>query len=382
MCLFGSTCVYFAFKSPVPSSAAIKVGAERLDYYLPKLQGKRLGLIVNASSCVQKTPLLDTLLALKLRVGAIFVPEHGYKTSADAGQKVSDTTIYGIPIYSLYGAARKPSLSSLFGIDLLVFDLQDVGARFYTYASTMTYAMEAAAVAKIPFLILDRPNPNGYYVDGPVLVPSERSFVGLHPIPIVHGLTLGELAGMINGQGWLASGLFCQLEVVKVAGWTHDMRYVLPVSPSPNLPTAQAVGLYPSFGLFEGTKISVGRGTELPFEGIGYPDSTFGSFSFVPKSRPTGIAPKYAGERCYGQDFRDQKLFSRLFLAPLLKFYSLFPNKKHFFLPYFDKLAGTPVLRKQIMAGYDEIRIRKSWEPALALYKDARKRYLLYPDFK
>ena len=365
---------------PVLAQSSIQVGAELLPRYYSYLEGKRLGLVVNASSIVDRRHLVDTLQILGLEIRHIFTPEHGFRTEAEAGAHVPDHITSSVPVRSLYGKHRKPPPEDLVDLDLLVFDIQDVGARFYTYASTLHYVMEAAAEADVPLLLLDRPNPNADYIDGPLRLSTYRSFVGMHPIPIVHGLTLGELAQMINGEGWLVGGIKCELEVIPVRGWTHRIPYRLPVRPSPNLPTQQAVRLYPSLCLFEGTVMSIGRGTSFPFEVVGYPDSTFGEFSFVPRSVPAASSPKYMDRRCYGISLRKGQLPRRLVLDPLLHFYKLFEKKEDFFLPYFDKLAGTSILRKQIEAGYSEAQIRKSWEADLQAYRQMREAYLLYPD--
>ena len=386
-----TSCKYFGFRyylalllwlmvSSLFAQPTIQVGAERLSNYLPKLEGKRIGLVVNASSFVERTHLVDTLQRLGLQIERIFTPEHGYRGKAEAGASVPDEIISSIPVRSLYGEHRKPPTSDLTDIDLLIFDLQDVGARFYTYSSTLHYVMEAAVEVDLPLLLLDRPNPNGNYIDGPILKSSYRSFVGMHPIPIVHGLTLGELALMINGEGWLTNGIKCRLEIMPVSNWTHSTPYRLPVRPSPNLSTYQAVRLYPSLCLFEGTVVSIGRGTSFPFEVVGYPDSTFGDFSFVPRSVSSASSPKHMNRRCYGVSLREYQIPQKLILSPLLYFYQQFPEKKSFFLPYFDKLAGTLTLRKQIENGYSEEQIRKSWQTDLQSYKKMREVYLLYPE--
>ena len=370
-----------AQEGPLASElSSIRVGAERLEAYLPLLEAQRIGLVVNASARVGQLHLVDTLLRLGQGIERIFTPEHGYSAETEAGAHVDDQPQARIPIRSLYGKYRKPPMEDLVNLDLLIFDLQDVGARFYTYASTLHYVMEAAAEAGILLLLLDRPNPNGDYVDGPVRVANQKSFVGMHPIPIVHGLSLGELARMINGEGWLAGNKKCRLKVVKVVGWTHQQTYHLPLSPSPNLPTQQAVRLYPSLCLFEGTKMSIGRGTQMPFEVIGYPDSTMGSFSFVPISVPAATRPKHMHLRCYGRSMRELMPPRQLLLEPILYFYARFKEKDSFFLPYFDRLAGTSELREQIQAGYSESEIRASWQTDLQTYRQMRKRYLLYPD--
>ena len=356
------------------------MGAERMELYLPLLEGKQVGLVVNASARVGASHLVDTLLHLGVSIRRIFTPEHGFTTQAEAGAVVRDHIYRQIPIRSLYGAHKKPSPEDLSDLDVIVFDLQDVGARFYTYSSTLHYVMEATSESDQLLIILDRPNPNGDYVDGPICTPKQRSFVGMHPLPIVHGLTLGELAGMINEEGWLGGHLRAQLKVILVQNWTHQQSYVLPTKPSPNLPTHQSVRLYPSLCLFEGTVMSIGRGTEMPFEVIGYPDPSLGSFSFMPISLGAATRPKHINKRCYGKSLREEVVPRRLMLEPLLYFYEQLKDKEHFFLPYFEKLAGTAQLRKQIEAGYTTSEIRASWQPQLNQYKQLRSIYLLYPD--
>ncbi|WP_347157066.1 exo-beta-N-acetylmuramidase NamZ family protein [Pontibacter chitinilyticus] len=365
-----------------PAAAPLKMGAAQLELYLPELQGKRVGLIVNQTSMVGKTHLVDTLLSRGINVATIFAPEHGFRGEADAGAHVKDAkdTKTGLPIISLYGSNRKPTPEQMQQIDVLVFDIQDVGTRFYTYISTMHYAMEAAAENNKPIFILDRPNPNGNYVDGPVLDPALKSFVGMHPIPIVHGLTVGELAKMINGEKWLEGGRQANLTVIPVANYTHQTAYTLPVKPSPNLPNQQAILLYPSLCLFEGTTVSVGRGTDTPFQVIGSPYYTSKAFSFTPQSTPGATNPPHKGETCYGYDLTQPADAQPFTLAFLLEMYQHSTQKDKFFNSFFEKLAGTPLLREQIIAGKTEAEIRASWEPALTNYKQMRKQYLLYPD--
>jgi uncharacterized protein YbbC (DUF1343 family) len=356
-------------------------GAERLDAYLPKLEGKTVALVVNQTSRVGNAHLADTLLALGVRMGCIFAPEHGFRGEADAGAHIANgrDAATGLPIYSLYGKQKRPSAEQLAGIDAVVFDIQDVGARFYTYISTMHEVMEACAAQGIPLLVLDRPNPNGHYVDGPVLEPGLRSFVGMHPIPIVHGLTVGELARMINGEGWLEAADTCRLEVVPCRGYSHQMPYALPVRPSPNLPNARSVALYPSLCLFEGTQVSVGRGTDWPFQVAGSPFHPADAFSFVPAPRPGAQQPMHLGKECRGLDLREGDGPTGFSLEYLRHFYQNSTDREHFFNAFFDKLAGTALLRKQLEAGDSDEAIRASWQPALDAYRAKRARYLLYP---
>jgi len=333
---------------------------------------------------------VDTLIALKLNVKKIFSPEHGFKGNSSAGAYISDSK-YGkgeIPVISLYGKKKKPSKDDLEDIDVIVFDIQDVGARFYTYISTMTYVMEACAEYQIPVIILDRPNPNGHYIDGPVLKKEFSSFVGLHPVPIVYGMTIGEYANMINGEGWLSEGLKCDLTIIGLKGYTHEYMYKLPIAPSPNLQSMEAIYLYPSLCLFEGTDVSVGRGTDGPLEVIGKPGFKEGNYTFTPKSIP-GISenPKYKGVECKG--FNLKKFGSTyitgakgLYLYWLKGFYDSSNDKDKYFTPFFDKLAGTDLLRKQIESGESIENIKKSWEEDIQQFKKTREIYLLYPDFK
>jgi uncharacterized protein YbbC (DUF1343 family) len=369
------------------AAAPLQVGAEQFAKYLPQLRGKRVGLVVNQTSRVGASHLVDTLLAQGVQVRSIFAPEHGFRGEAADGATIKDgrDTRSGLPVRSLYGATKKPTPEMLQDLDVLVFDIQDVGVRFYTFISTLHYVMEAASEQGKEVIVLDRPNPNGYYVDGPVLEPAHKSFVGMHPIPIVHGLTVGELARMINGQKWLAGGRQARLTVVPVAHYTHATRYVLPVRPSPNLPTARAVQLYPSVCLFEGTDVSVGRGTDMPFEVIGSPTQpATRPYQFTPRPNVGSPSPPQNGKLCYGLNLHqptadDSTGFT---LKYLIDFYRQSTAKEKFFGKYFEQLSGTLSLRQQIIAGKSEAEIRQSWEPALGQYKLMRKQYLLYPDFK
>ena len=367
---------------PEPQARPLKTGAEQLELYLPQLKGKRVGLVVNQTSVVGQTHLVDTLLSRGVDVVTIFAPEHGFRGEADAGAYVKDAKDIrtGLPIISLYGKNKKPSAEQVKNLDVLVFDIQDVGARFYTYISTMHYVMEAAAENKKPVLVLDRPNPNGHYVDGPVLEKEQQSFVGMHPIPIVHGLTVGELAEMINGERWLEGQRQADLTVVPVANYTHNTAYILPVKPSPNLPNQQAIVLYPSLCLFEGTNVSVGRGTPAPFQVIGSPYYTDKTFKFVPESTAGATNPPHKGQACYGMDLTNPADAQPFTLAYLLEMYRNSTQKDQFFNNFFEKLAGTTKLREQIKAGKTEAEIRASWEPALTNYKNLREQYLLYPE--
>lgn len=346
--------------------------------YFPLLEGKNVALTVNQSSILSGIHLVDTLIHSGINVSKVFTPEHGFSGTVSDGEDViyqKKKTNYDL--ISIYGKNKKPTQSQLAGIDIMVFDIQDVGVRFYTYISTMHYVMEACAEANIPVVILDRPNPNGSYVDGPVLKPKHRSFTGLHCIPIVHGLTVGELAMMINGKKWLKNGITCDLTVIKIKNWTHGTPYDLPVKPSPNLPNAHSIALYPSICLFEGTIMSVGRGTDFPFQQIGhpiYPDTTY---SFTPKSTIGAKYPPYEGEVCYGLHWKNRPLKYHFSIQPLIDAYKKMPVKS-FFNNYFNVLAGNTTLQQQIKDGKSEKEIRESWENELSSYKKMREKYLLY----
>ena len=364
----------------------IAVGAEQTPEYFPLLKGKTVAIVGNQTSMVGGTHLLDTLLRSDMKVSAVFCPEHGFRGQAEAGARVGngiDATT-GVRVFSLYGSTKKPTHEQLKGIDMVVFDIQDVGARFYTYISTLHYVMEACAEDSVPLLVLDRPNPNGFYVDGPVLDTHYRSFVGMHPVPVVHGMTIGEYAQMINGEGWLKNGVQCDLTIIKVKNYTHDSLYSLPIAPSPNLQTDNAILLYPSLCCFEGTTVSVGRGTPTPFEVIGSPSFAIKKFSFVPKPiKGVSSNPLHNGKKCYGLDLtragKEIVRNKRLNMLFLIVMYNKC-DKKGFFLKnnFFDKLMGNSELRKQIQKGLSEKEIRVSWEPALSEYKTMREKYLLY----
>jgi len=357
------------------------LGAERIDTYLSKIEGKNVGLLINHTSRIGDEHLVDFLLNKGIEIKKIFAPEHGFRGDADAGELVDDKLDpkTGIPVVSLYGKNKKPSSEALNGLDVVIFDIQDVGVRFYTYISSMHYMMDACAENDVKMMVFDRPNPNGHYVDGPILDPEFKSFVGMHPIPIVHGLTVGELAKMINGENWLSGGLECDLEVIAMENHKHTDPYSLPVKPSPNLPNDQSIKLYPSTCFFEGTKMSIGRGTHFPFQVIGYPDQRFGEFSFTPESID-GMAkhPKLEGQQCFGVDLRKVDLSDKLDLSYIIDFYNKWEGEESFFTKYFDTLAGTDKLRKQIENGLTMEEIRKSWQPGLEKYKELRNKYLIY----
>lgn len=371
---------------------AIRVGAARTELYVSQLIGKRLGVVTNHTALVgdygKEVHLVDTLLRLNLLIDRIFVPEHGFRGVADAGEHIENTVdaVTGIPVVSLYGTKKKPSTDDVRNIDIMLFDIQDVGARFYTYISTLHYVMESCAENNIPLVVLDRPNPNGFYIDGPVLKPSYKSFVGMHPVPVVHGMTVGEYARMINGEKWMLGGKQCRLTVIPCEYYHHNDLYSLRVKPSPNLPNMTAIYLYPSLCFFEGTIVSVGRGTDWPFQIIGYPDYPVKEFSFTPQQREGAKNPPYLNQTCYGIDlkhFGKEYFLQRrsLDLSWLIGMYQKSPLKDTFFTPFFDKLAGTDELRNQIIQGKTEQEIRDSWQPDLIRFKEIRKKYLLYPDF-
>ncbi len=363
----------------------IIVGAEQLDLLLPKLKNQRVALMVNHTATIGKTHLVDSLQKRGVDIKKIFAVEHGFRGNADAGEKIIDglDTKTGLTVVSLYGIAKKdkkPSAQQLAEVDVVIFDIQDVGVRFFTYISSLHYLMEACAEQNKKLIILDRPNPNGSYVDGPVLLDSTlKSFVGMHPIPIVHGLTVGELAQMINGEGWLEEKKKCALEIIAMKNYTHQIFYSLPIKPSPNLPNDQAIALYPSTCLFEGTVLSVGRGTQHPFEYIGHPDLKNQPFQFTPISID-GMAkkPPHENKLCYGLDLSKEKTAKEISLKHLIQLYHQFPDKEKFFITYFDKLAGTKLLKEQIKKGMTEKQIKATWKPELEKFKKMRGRYLIY----
>ncbi len=358
------------------------VGAQRLDELLPKLKNKRVGLVVNQTSLVGKTHLVDTLVSRGVNVKKIFAPEHGFRGKVDAGQQINDEldSKTKLPIISLYGDTKKPKLEHLEDLDVVVYDIQDIGVRFFTYISTVQLVMEACAENNKTLIILDRPNPNGNFVDGPVLQPEFRSFVGMLPIPIVHGMTVGELARMSNEEGWSLSKKKCDLEIITIKNWLHKDLISLTVKPSPNLPNDHAIKLYPSICLFEGTVISVGRGTQMPFEVIGHPDLKNMPYQFTPVSiEGMSKTPPYENKLCNGIDLRKDSIKPGINLQYLIKLYHEYPVKEKFFISYFDKLAGNSVLKEQIKKGMSESEIKATWQKDLKAYKEKRKKYLLYP---
>jgi uncharacterized protein YbbC (DUF1343 family) len=367
----------------------IIVGAARTDSYLKLLENKKVGVVANHTSMINKTHLIDSLVSLGVKVTKVFSPEHGFRGKADAGEQVNSDidSKTGLPIVSLYGKNKKPTAEQFADLDIIIFDIQDVGARFYTYISTMHYVMETCAETNKPLIVLDRPNPNGHYIDGPILEKSFKSFVGMHPVPIVHGMTVGEYAKMVNGEEWLADKAQCNLMVIKTENYDHTRFYELPIKPSPNLPNMSSIYLYPSLCLFEGTPISIGRGTDKPFQIIGHPSIKSKSYAFTPKSMDGAKNPKLKDVKCYGYDL---EYFSTEYLKGkgeinlfwITEIYKNFPNKEKFFTPMFQLLSGTDKLQQQIKVGKTETEIKETWKNGLTKFKVIRKKYLLYNDFE
>ena len=366
---------------------SVVTGAQQFESYVPKLKNKRVGIITNVTGLVGKTSIVDTLIKLNVKVKKIFGPEHGFRSDADAGKHVKNNrdAKTGLPVISLYGANKKPGKEQLKDIDVLIYDIQDIGTRFYTYISTMCYAMEACAENNKEFIVLDRPNPNGFYVDGPVLKNEFTSFLGLHPVPVVYGMTCGEYAQMANGEGWLKNKVQCKLTVITMKDYDRSASYRLPVSPSPNIPNAEAVILYPSLGLFEGTIVSLGRGSSLPFQVVGHPKYPDTSFYFIPKPGKVSAEPKYVNQKCYGIDFRKENYLKahprKLNLQWLATVYKNL-NQPVFFEMNFNYHSGNSLLQEQLKNNVSEKDIRESWQGDIDNFKEVRKRYLIYPDFK
>ena len=369
----------------------IIVGAAQPEIYLPLLEGKSIAVVANQTSVIGTTHLVDSLLSLGVNIKVVFAPEHGFRGIADAGEEVKDNkdAKTGLSIISLYGKHKKPRRADLHGVDVVVFDIQDVGVRFYTYISTLHYVMEACAENVKDLVVLDRPNPNGFYVDGPILQKKQKSFVGMDPIPVVHGMTIGEYAKMVNEENWLAGGIKCALEVVTCSNYSHSDFYKLPVRPSPNLPNMAAIYMYPSLCFLEGTVISVGRGTEFPFQVFGHPELQKAPFKFVPESSFGAKNPKLKDEVCFGFDLRDfgnnyMRSMKHLYLNWLITAYKDYPDKENFFLKnnFFNLLAGNKTLMQQIIDGKHANEIQESWEDELERFKKLRKKYLLYKDFE
>ena len=378
---------YLLFLNFSSQKNEVIVGSERMDEYLEKISNKSVGLLVNHSSLVNNTHLIDTLISKNINIKKIFTPEHGFTGNIERGKTVNEDTLIIderiIPIISMYGKNRIPTKESMKGLDIIIFDIQDVGARFYTYISAMHNMMNICAELGISFLVLDRPNPNSGYIDGPVLEMEYQSYIGMHEIPIVHALTVGELAKMIKGEKWIENSEKLDLEVIKVHDWDHTMEYELPVRPSPNLPNQQSILLYPSLCLFEQTTVSIGRGTSYPFQVIGHPNYNIKSFSFIPVSVDEERKPKYEGNESYGIDLRKIEVKKELNIKYLIDFYNkLKDNDSDFFGKYFYRIAGNKKLENQIKDGISEKEIRSSWEIKLSQYKEKRKKYLLYKDFE
>lgn len=379
--LFASLLFLCSFLSCQSQPTTVVTGAEQIEMLTQKLKNKRVALVVNHTAVIGKTHLADTLKSLGINIIRIFGPEHGFRGEAADGEHVNDSVDVksGIPIVSLYGKNRKPTSQHLSDIDIVVFDIQDVGARFYTFISTMHYVMEACAENNKKLILLDRPNPNAF-VDGPLNKSPFKSFVAMHPIPIAHGLTIGELAHMINGEGWLTNKIKCYLDIIQLSNWKHSDDYILPIRPSPNLPNNQAIRLYPSLCLFEGTVISLGRGTPSPFQVLGNPELKNMEYQFTPVTIK-GVAnkPPHENKICFGLDLRNVTVDRKIDLSYLLQLYKVYPDKEKFFLPYFNILAGNTVLKQQIIDGLTEDEIRKSWKNELDIFNEMRKKYLLYP---
>lgn len=364
-------------------SQGIIVGAEQVSSYLPSLQNKRVGLVVNQTSMVGNEHLVDVLIAHDINVKMIFAPEHGFRGNYDAGEKFSSSidSKTGVPLVSLYGKSRKPAANHMANLDVIIFDIQDVGVRFYTYISTMHYVMEAAADENVAMMIFDRPNPNGAFVDGPMLEPEFSSFVGMHQIPLLHGMTVGELALMFQGESWLNTKKHLDLSIVKVKNYHRTLPYSLPIKPSPNLPNDTAIRLYPSLGFFEATPVSIGRGTDFPFQVIGHNNIALGDFSFMPISTPgAALTPKLMNKMLHGQDLRNYQV-GGLDLSFIIHWHEAFKAKNIEFFTrpdFMDKLSGTEKLRKAITAGKTAQEIKRSWQKQLVNFKKARTAYLLY----
>ena len=360
----------------------LATGADQINLILPILQGKNIALVVNYTAVVGKTHLADTLKDYGVTIKKIMSPEHGFRGTATAGEHVKDgfDTKTGLPVVSLYGNNRKPTPEQLKDVDVVVFDIQDVGVRFFTYVGTLHYVMEACAENNKKLIVLDRPNPNASYIDGPVLLPEFKSFIGMHPVPVVHGMTIGEYAQMINGEGWLEGKKKCSLKVIIMKNWTHADEYSLPIKPSPNLPNDQAVRLYPSVCFFEGTALSLGRGTQIPFQVIGHPDLKNMPFQFTPVDIPgMAIDPPLENKVCNGLDLRTVQVPRKIDLHYLIDMYKAFPDKENYFVPHFARWAGNTLLAQQIKDGLTEEQIRESWQKDLGVYREMRKKYLLYP---
>ena len=372
--------LFFQLSNSVFSQEIIQ-GAERVDYYFNKLNDKKIAIIANNTSVIKtskgSTHIIDTLIARGLSINKIFSPEHGFLGDKDDGEKFENDFYNNIEIISLYGGNRKLKDEDIEDIDIIIFDIQDVGVRFYTYLSTLHYAMESAARKNKKFIIMDRANPNSFYIDGPILDLKNSSFIGLHPVPIVYGMTIGEYGLMINGEGWLENNLKVDLEVIKLKNYNHKLKYEPPIRPSPNLPNIQSIYLYPSLAFLEKTEVSVGRGTTTQFQIYGHPDFK-GDFSFTPQPNFGSQYPKLKGVLSYGEDLRNYKTSNMIELKWLINSFTQINDKNNFFRSDFDKLSGTSNLKKQIIEGLSESEIRDSWKEGLEKFKKIRKKYLLY----
>ena len=363
----------------------ITISAANVDAYIPLLKQKKVGIVAHQASVISGTKntihLVDLLRKKNILIQKVFAPEHGFRGKADAGEKIENQIDpkTQLPIISLYGKNRKPNKEQLKGIEVMVFDLQDVGVRFYTYLSTLHNVMEACAENNIPLIVLDRPNPNAHYIDGPVLNLEYKSFVGMHPVPIVYGMTIGEYAQMINGEKWLTNSIKCNLTVIPLENYTHQTTYQLTVRPSPNLPNKQSIALYPSLCLLEPTKVSIGRGTDLQFQVYGHPGFPKTELSYIPKSNFGSKNPKYKGQICYGENLTTVNPPSKIELKWLLNAYSKFSEKDSFFLKGFEQISGESNLKNQLIEGASEKTIRDSWSDGLNEFKKVRTKYLLYP---
>lgn len=377
---------YMQTRPSIKPFTSVTCGDQQFTKYLPLLKDKRVGVVTNMTGVIGTTSIVDTLLKQKVNIIRIFGPEHGFRGDTEAGETVDSNTDKktGLPVVSLYGSNKKPTKEQLKDLDVVLYDIQDVGTRFYTYISTLCYVMEACAESDIELMVLDRPNPNGFYIDGPVMKDKFTSFLGLHHVPIVYGMTCGEYARMANGEGWLKNKVKCKLTVIGLSGYNRKASYLLPVKPSPNIPNAQAVLLYPSLGLFEGTIVSLGRGTSFPFQVIGHPDYKDTSFSFTPQRSELSKEPKLVGKRCFGIDLRKENYLTahpgKIELSWLVKMYTAL-KRDDFFDRNFNYHAGDSTLRLQISKGVSETEIRKSWVADITAFKKIRKKYLLYPDF-
>jgi len=382
--------IFIYSSSSCTSQNAIKmplVGANSTEVYLTKLEHKRIGIVANQTSVIFKnttqtsyTHLVDSLISRDIAIQKVFSPEHGFRGKADASEHVANgiDTKTGLPIISLYGKNKKPSKEQLQGIDVMVFDIQDVGVRFYTYISTLHYVMEACAENNIPLLVLDRPNPNGHYIDGPTLDLKYTSFVGKHAVPLVYGMTIGEYAHMINGENWLKNKLKCDLTVIPLKNYTHKSEYNLPIRPSPNLPNSKAINLYPSLGFFEGTPINAGRGTEYQFQRFGSSKFKATAFAYFPKPNFGSKYPKDQNKKCFGYNLNKEEKLNRVHISWLLQAYKNYPDKDAFFGKTFTIHAGNEILREQIENGFTPKKIEASWEKDIQKFKTIRSKYLLY----